>query len=126
MTLLALHYCRRRRASFVKLHILNGALRSSVARERLIQFLNGNRDLEACTIRVEPAFSRNLDLLIGKELAEWLVVSKKLSVQMTPKGIDVATVIDAEEGLLSEEKEFLATAGTASDRAGSAEYRFGR
>ena len=111
MTLLALHYCRQKRASFIKLHILNGALRSSVARVRLIEFLNGNFDYEACTIRVEPAFSRNLDLPIGKGLAEWLVASQRLSVQTTSRGIEVAEVIDAKDDLFTEEKEFLANIG---------------
>ena len=97
MTLLALHYCRRKRASFTKLHLLNGALRSGLARERLIGFLNGNLDVATCTIRVEPAFSRNLDLLIGKGLGEWLVASTRLSVQMTAQGMDVAKSIDASE-----------------------------
>ena len=111
MTLLALYYSRGRRASFIKLHILNGALRSGAARERLIEFLNGNREVETCAIRVEPAFSRNLDLLIGKGLAEWLVVSAKLSVRMTSQGVDMAKAIDANKDLLTDEKEFLATTG---------------
>lgn len=111
MTLLALHYCRGKRASFIKLHLLNGALRSSIARGRLLKFLNGNSDLETCTIRVEPAFSRNLDLLIGKGLAEWSVASARLGVRMTPQGINVAKQIDAEEGLFTDEREFLATTG---------------
>ena len=111
MTLLALHYCRRQRASFIKLHILNGALRSRVARERLIEFLNDTFDYEACTIRVEPAFSRNLDILIGTGLAEWLVASERLSVQMTSRGVEVAKVIDAKDDLFTDEKEFLTTIG---------------
>ena len=111
MTLLALHYCRGKRASFIKLHLLNGALRSSIARGRLLDFLNGKLDFETCTIRAEPAFSRNLDLLVGKGLAEWSVASARLAVQMTSQGIEVAKAIDSEEGLLTDEKEFLATTG---------------
>ena len=111
MTLLALHYCRRKRASFTKLHVLNGALRSRLAKERLIRFLNEDISVDTCTIRIEPAFSRNLDLLIGKGLAEWLVASARLSVQMTAQGMDVAKSIDASEEVFSEEKEFLATIG---------------
>ena len=111
MTLLALHFCRGKRASFIKLHLLNGALRSSVARGRLLGILDGNLDFETCTIRVEPAFSRNLDLFVGKGLAEWFVASSRLSVRMTPRGIDAATQIEAEDGLFVDEKQFLAHNG---------------
>lgn len=111
MTLLALHYSRGKRASFIKLHLLNGALRSSVARGRLLRILNGNLDFETCTIRIEPAFSRNLDLLVGKGLAEWSVASGRLSVGMTQRGIDAATQMEAEQGLFTAEKDFLATKG---------------
>ena len=111
MTLLALHYCRRKRASFTKLHVLNGSLRSRLARERLIRFLEGDVTVDTCTIRIEPAFSRSLDLLVGKGLAEWLVASARLSVQMTAQGMDLAKLIDASEEVFSEEKEFLATIG---------------
>ena len=111
MTLLALHYSRGKRASFIKLHLLNGALRSKVARRRLLEFLDGKLDFETCTIRVEPAFSRNLDLLVGKGLADWSVASGRLGVRMTSQGLDVARAIDTEEGLFTDEKKFLATAG---------------
>lgn len=111
MTLLALHFCRGKRASFVKLHLLNGALRSNVARGRLVGVLEGKFDFETCTIRVEPAFSRSLDLLVGKGLAEWSVASSRLSVKMTPRGIDAASRIAAKDGLFVEEKQFLANEG---------------
>ena len=111
LTLLALYHSRGRRASFIKLHILNGALRSSAARERLVAFLDGNSEVEACAFRVEPAFSRNLDLLVGKGLAEWSVASSKLSVRMTAQGVDMAKVIDRNGDLFTNEKELLATIG---------------
>ena len=78
MTLLVLRYCRANRASFVKLHVLNGALRSASPRRRLVEYLDGQVTVDSCTIRVEPAFSRNLDLLIGKGLGEWFVASGRL------------------------------------------------
>ena len=111
MTLLALHFCRGKHASFTKLHLLNGALRSKVARGRLLGILDGNLNFETCTLRVEPAFSRNLDLLVGKGLAEWYVASSRLAVRMTPRGIDAATQIEAEDGLFVDEKQFLANEG---------------
>lgn len=111
MTLLVLHYCRARRASFVKLHILNGALRSASARRRLVEYLDGEVTVESCTIRVEPAFSRNVDLLIGKGLGEWVIASGRLGVQLVPKAVAMANVINAQEDLFTDEREFLRTVG---------------
>ena len=111
MTLLTLHYCRGKRASFVKLHLLNGALRSGRARTRLLRVLNGDLGITTCTIRVEPAFSRNLDLVVGKGLANWSVASSRLSIELTSLGIDVAKALDAKDSLFTEEREFLASTG---------------
>ena len=110
-TLLSLLHSRNKRASFIKLHILNGALLSNAARKRLIEFLDNDSDYDACNVRIEPAFSRNLDILVGKGLAEWLVTSQRLSVQMTSRGLEVADLINSEDELFSDEKEFLETAG---------------
>ena len=111
MTLLILRHSRGRRASFAKLHILNDALRSDAARERLVAVLDGELDFGLCTIRIEPAFSRGLDLMIGKGLAEWLVASGRLSVGLTVSGTEIATVIDGENGLFVDERDFLVSDG---------------
>lgn len=112
MTLLALYYSRGKRASLIKLNILNGAIRFDTARDRLIEFLGGNQGVETCTVCVEPAFSRSLDLLVGKGLAQWVkVANKRLGVQMTPQGLKTAAALDASVDLFKEEKNFLATTG---------------
>ena len=111
MTLLVFRYSRGRRASFAKLHILNDALRSDSARERLVALLDGELDFGLCTIRIEPAFSRGLDLMIGKGLVEWLVASGRLSVKLTPLGAEMASAIDSEHGLLIDERCFLDSDG---------------
>lgn len=111
MTLLALNYCRGKRASVVKLHVLNGALRSGLARKRLIEYLDGNVTVDSCTIRVEPAFSRNLDLLIGKGLGQWFVASGRLGVRLTPLALPMTETVNELEDLFTEEKVFLNTVG---------------
>lgn len=111
VTLLALRYCWGKRASFVKLHILNDVLRSEAMRRRLVAALNNNPTTGVFPIRVEPAFGRNLDLLTGKGLAKWRVASNRLSIQLTPRGIDIANMIDAEEDLFVDERQFLSTVG---------------
>ena len=65
----------------------------------------------SCTIRVEPAFSRNLDLLIGKGLGEWFVASGRLSVQLAPKALAMANAINAQEDMFTVERKFLRTFG---------------
>ena len=95
----------------MKLHVLNGALRSVLARKRLIEYLEGCVSLDSCTIRVEPAFSRNLDLLIGKGLGEWFIASGRLSVRLTPMAATIANTIDEREELFADEKMFLRTVG---------------
>lgn len=111
VTLLALGSSRGNRASFVKLHILNDAMRSELARHRLVTALDGRLEFDVCPIRVEPAFSRCLDLMVGKGLAEWVVTSGRLSVQLTTVGVETASAISREGGLLIDEKEFLTTVG---------------
>ena len=111
MTLLVLRYSRGRRASFAKLHILNDALRSDLARQRLLAFLDGELGFGLCTIRIEPAFSRGLDLMVGKGLAKWLVASGRLSVKLTALGTEMASAIDSDHGLLIDERGFLASDG---------------
>ena len=111
ITLLTLHYCRAKRASFVKLHLLNGALRSALARRRLVEYLDGHITVDSCTFRVEPAFSRNLDLLVGKGLGEWSIASGRLSVQLSPQAVAMANAINAQQDLFMDEREFLRTVG---------------
>ena len=117
MTLLALHFCRRNSASFIKLHILNGALRSKVARNRLINALDGKIEEDTCTFHLEPAFSRNLDLLVGKGLAQWTIASSRLGLRLSALGIKAATDINSETGILANEREFLETcAGSVTEK----------
>ena len=107
LTLLMLHYCRQNRASFAKLHLLNSALCNSDNRERVLEILNKGDSPKLFTIRIEPAFSRNLDLLIAKGLAEWLIASTRIRVQLTSIGVDAALAINEEDHLFVVEREFL-------------------
>ena len=62
-------------------------------------------------MRVEPAFSRNLDILVGEGFAKWLVSSGKTSLELTPAGKKAATAVDESEGTLEAERRFLSSTG---------------
>ena len=109
LTVLALSLCRGKRASFVKLHILNDALRSEVSRQTLRQLVAGEVPHNTVTIRVEPAFSRALDLLVGEKLAKWIVRSGRLGVELTARGNETAKTISGIDGVFVVEKMFLRT-----------------
>ena len=117
LTLLALSYCRAHRASFGKLHILNSALTSVMARQTLTEFLEGRAPSSTWEVRVEPAFSRNLDFLVGAELARWRVLSGRLSVELTERGREAATIVAKEQDVFFEERAFLETTGRAVTEA---------
>ena len=117
LTLLALSYCRGRRASFAKMHVLNSALTSEATRKGLTAWLEGSRMSSVWEMRVEPAFSRNLDFLVGAGLARWRVLSGRLSIELTKRGQDAASIVAKNEEVFSTERGFLETAGKAVTEA---------
>lgn len=117
LTLLSLLSCRGKCASLVKLHVLNDALRSEVAERILAEVVRGEIPTSAVVVRVEPALGRSLDFMVGEELAEWTVRSKRLAVRLTEKGHRVADLIRQTDGIYVTEKDFLkATAGRVTER----------
>lgn len=113
LTLLMLLYCRGQRGSLAKLHILNAAVRSEASRGKLLELANGEIGDERWEIRVEPAFGRNLDFLIGAGLATPEVKSGRLTLILTGRGSNAAKVIRDQSGLFDAEKRFLSAAARA-------------
>jgi len=107
VTLLVLFHSRGKKASLAKLNLMNDAIRSEISRSKLVQVLAGEVPLRDWRIRVEPAFSRNLDFLVGEGLAEWLVASNRASIQLTAQGIAAAESVLAKTELIAVEKEFI-------------------
>ena len=58
-------------------------------------------------MRVEPAFGRNVDLMTGGQLAEWLVANGKAAICLTETGKEVAKKLENDDGSFVAEKEFL-------------------
>ena len=111
VTLLALHHSRGRQASFAKLHMLNDALRSEASKQKLVDMIEGRLPYVFWRMRVEPAFSRNLDFLVGEGLAQWKISSGRTSLELTAKGKQAAKAIDDFPEALLGERSFLSTWG---------------
>ena len=112
VTLLALLNSRGNKASFAKLHMLNDALRSKESREKLAQMVDGALPYMAWRIRVEPAFSRSLDLMVGEGFVRrTLQKSGQSNFELTIKGECAAKAVSSLEGVLEDEREFLSEVG---------------
>ena len=105
--LLMLAMSRGKRASLAKLHILNGALRSSVGRVRLSNIVTSATPASSWQIRVEPALGRAIDFLIGAKLAQWTEVSKRIGLELTVSGTKAAEQLLKLDDALNDEREFL-------------------
>lgn len=111
LTLLALRYSRGHRASLAKLHMLNDALRSEPSKQKLSDMIDGKTPYVYWRMRVEPAFSRNLDFLVGEGFANWMVSAGRTTVKLTAKGKEAAKTVDAANDALQSERSFLSTTG---------------
>lgn len=107
LTLLMLNYSRGKKASLAKLNLLNDALRSERSQKKLGEIISGERALIEWRMRVEPAFSRNIDLLRGGQLAEWMVANAQAAICLTDKGKKIAKKLENDEESFVTEKAFL-------------------
>src|SRR5262249_19670359 len=102
---------RARRASLAKLHVLNYAARSARARLVLDRVLSGDEPALNWHMRVEPAFGRALDFVVGEQFAGWTKVRQRAGLQLTEAGITAWQRINEQTDVLVEEKEFLQNFG---------------
>ncbi len=90
-----------------KMHVLNDALRSSASRTKLEKIICGDMPPIYWRLRVEPAFSRALDFLVGEGFANWEVSNGKTSLKLTESGVVAANAIEGSEQVLDAERAFL-------------------
>lgn len=109
LLLLMLRTSRAKKASLAKLHVINDAIRSASARERFQKILGGDASLVDWRVRVEPAFGRAINFLVGEKFAAWTKTSQRAALQLTKQGIEAAEKIASSEGILEEEKFFLSS-----------------
>lgn len=106
LILLMLVASRSNRASLAKLHILNDAIRSNqVARLRVAT--EDDTKILPWNLRVEPAFARAIDFVVGERLAEWTKTGGRASLQLTATGLVAAAAIDKVEDSLEQERAII-------------------
>lgn len=110
--LLSLLHSRSKKASLAKMHVLNDALRSRASQQKLEEIIRGELLPVYWKMRVEPAFSRALDFLVGEGFATWEISGGRTSVQLTDEGISAAKSIEATVDILEAEREFLSGPAT--------------
>ena len=62
-------------------------------------------------MRVEPAFGRALDFLVGEKFAIWSRVAGRTGLELTDNGLKAVSVITRDRDVLIDEKSFLASLG---------------
>lgn len=106
--LLMLVNSRGGKASLAKLHVLNDALRSKAAKEKLIKILDKEAPFLTWKIRVEPAFGRAIDFMIGEKFAEWCVVTAgRAGLKITDSGKAAVKSVEDLTEVMCDEKAFL-------------------
>jgi hypothetical protein len=111
LILVMLGVSRSNRASLAKLHVLNYAARSTQATSQLQRILLGTEPTMNWQMRVEPAFARAVNFVIGDQLAGWIQTAQRTGLQLTKVGIDAWKRLDKADGVLEEEKLFLREVG---------------
>ena len=93
---------RSNRASLAKLHILNDAVRSNQHHHLKDALASGHPDMP-WGFRVEPAFARAIDFVVGEKLAAWTKVTGRAALQLTKGGVEAAAaVVGLEDALVTE------------------------
>jgi hypothetical protein len=106
LILLMLSASRSSRASLAKLHILNDAIRSHQI-SRLRDAINLDTKILPWNLRVEPAFARAIDFVVGEHLAKWTKAGGRASLQLTQTGLKAAAEIAKVEDVLVEERTVI-------------------
>lgn len=106
LILLMLSASRSSKASLAKLHILNDAIRSNQTARLTEATLPGAKVLP-WDLRVEPAFARAIDFVVGERLAIWTKVSGRASLQLTVSGTVAAGQLDRVEDAFEFERTII-------------------
>lgn len=105
--LIMLGNSRANRASLAKLHILNHAIRSG-QQDRLRSIVSTVQSVVPWNLRVEPAFARAIDFVVGENLANWTKATGRAALQLTKAGVDAAAAVMNRDDTLVEERAAVA------------------
>jgi hypothetical protein len=102
LILVMLGCSRSNRASLAKLHILNDAVRFNQHGHLKAALAVAHRGLP-WDFRVEPAFARAIDFVVGEKLATWTKATGRAALQLTKLGAEAAeAVMGLEDALVTE------------------------
>lgn len=108
LIVLMLGYSRGKQASLAKLHILNDAIRTNRSTHLLDLVVDAKAGMMPWTFRIEPAFARAVDFVVGDKLAEWTSSATRSSLQLTASGVALFDKLKVESDVLESEKNVLA------------------
>lgn len=106
LILLMLSASRSNRASLAKLHILNDAIRSNQI-SRLHEATETDARILPWNLRVEPAFARAIDFVVGERLTEWTKSGGRASLQLTATGLAAASSVGTVTDALEQERTII-------------------
>jgi hypothetical protein len=102
LILLMLGHSRANRASLAKLHILNDAIRSN-QHHRLEDVIDKSLATLPWSLRVEPAFARAIDYVVGEHLAAWTIATGRTALRLTASGVKAfGSVTNLNDTLIAE------------------------
>ncbi len=107
LIMLMLGYSRAGQASVAKLHILNDAIRSDRSTGQLDIIVRAKAGMLPWVLRVEPAFARAMDFVVGDKLAEWTQSAGRTAMKLTRAGATAFNNLEAEGDILKSEKDVL-------------------
>jgi len=102
-----LGFSRSKQASLAKLHILNDAVRGPRAVALLDLLIKPDPGRAPWTFRIESAFGRAIDFVVGDGLAAWTTTADRSALQLTAKGAALFEVLKREKDVLATEREVL-------------------
>lgn len=70
--------------------------------------LSGTHAAVPWNLRVEPAFARAVDFVVGEKLAIWTKATGRAALQLTKTGVDAAAAVMGVEDALVEERAAVA------------------
>ena len=108
LIVLMLGYSRAKQASLAKLHILNDAIRASRSEHLLELVVKAKPGRMPWTFRVEPAFGRAVDFVVGDKIAGWTTTADRSALQLTAQGVRLFEALARDDDLLTSEKVVLA------------------
>jgi hypothetical protein len=106
LILIMLGSSRSNRASLAKLHILNDAVRFKQQGHLKAALADMHGDLP-WDFRVEPAFARAIDFVVGEKLAAWTKATGRAALQLTKGGVEAMDAVMGLEGALVTEREII-------------------